>query len=99
MLAECDLLVKIISRGSLSTDLRKTILGVSLLRSFYTAWVINGPSGLEIRLPFYHRDRTSPSMPAISVSCHICLTGKSAKTCPATFAKIFLFFRNANQAI
>ena len=29
----------------------------------------------------------------------VCPTGKSAKTCPAPFAKIFLFFRNANQAI
>jgi hypothetical protein len=34
MLAECDLLVKIISRGSVSTDLRKTILGVLDLAEF-----------------------------------------------------------------
>ena len=33
-------------------------------------WVINGPAGLEIRLPFYPRDRTSPTKPAMSVSCH-----------------------------
>jgi hypothetical protein len=26
--------------------------------------------GLEIRLPFFPRDRTSPTRPAMSVSCH-----------------------------
>jgi hypothetical protein len=32
-------------------------------------WVTNGPAGLEIRLPFYLQDRTSPTKPAMSVSC------------------------------
>ncbi len=45
--------------------------------------------------------RESSTHPAIccQTGCLICLSGKSAKTCPAPFAKIFLFFRNANQAI
>jgi hypothetical protein len=31
-----------------------------------------GPDGPEIRLPFYSQDRTSPTRPAMSVSCRFC---------------------------
>jgi hypothetical protein len=36
---------------------------------FVAFGVINGLAGLEIRLPFYPQDRTSLTMPAMSVSC------------------------------
>jgi hypothetical protein len=36
---------------------------------FHTGSVNNGPAALEIPLPFYPRDRTSPTRPAMSVWC------------------------------
>jgi hypothetical protein len=39
------------------------------------------------------------AIPALQTAMENDPTGKSAKTCQAPLAKIFLFFRNANQAI
>jgi len=38
-------------------------------KRFYTAWVINGPDGPEIRLPLFPRKRTQVGHRAMSVSC------------------------------
>jgi hypothetical protein len=51
-------------------QLRKQFCASLAQASFHTGWVIDGPSGLEIRLPFYPRKRTSGVPAGMSVRCH-----------------------------
>ena len=53
-----------------TTEIAPGITLIALISDLPGMWVTNGPAGLEIRLPFYPRDRTSPTRPAMSVSCH-----------------------------
>src|SRR3984893_18789188 len=87
-------------------DREGAVLGIADQKALRS---VLGPSqheGAETRGRRGHGRGTQHPLPAAAaggvreVTKRICHpTGKSAKTCPAPFAKIFRFFRNTNQAI